>query len=126
MGGINTVVYYTLFLLLNTVVPYLAAHLFAIFIAMVGSFFLNCHWTFQTRSTWRKFVLFPLTNATNYVLTTLGVIMLIEWFRVDERVAPLVAALAAIPVTFALSRRVLTGPRGVQTVAPVVLGTHSD
>ncbi len=117
VGGINTVVYYPLYLLLRTVVPYLAAHLFAIFIAMVGSFFLNCYWTFQTRPTWRKFALFPLTNATSYVLTTLGVIMLVEWFGVDERVAPLVAALAAIPVTFVLSRRVLTSPHGSAQVA---------
>lgn len=121
-GGINTAVYYSLYLLLRTVVPYLAAHLVAIFIAMVGSFFLNCYWTFQTSPTWRKFALFPLTNATNYVVTTLGVIVLVEWFSVDERVAPIVAALAAIPVTFVLSRRVLTGPRGIRAVAPVAPG----
>lgn len=109
VGGINTAVYYTLYLLARTVIPYLAAHLVAIFIAMVGSFFLNCYWTFQTRPTWGKFALFPLTNATNYVFTTAGVVVLVEWAGVDERVAPLLAALAAIPVTFVLSRRVLTG-----------------
>lgn len=113
-GGINTGVYYSLYLLLHTVLPYLAAHLIAIFVAMVGSFFLNCYWTFQTPPTWRKFALFPLTNATNYLVTTLGVVVLVEWFEVDERVAPLVAAIAAIPVTFVLSRRVLTGPPGVR------------
>ena len=125
VGGINTVVYYLLYLLLRTMVPYLVAHLLAIFVAMVGSFFLNCYWTFQTRPTWRKFALFPLTNATNYVLTTFGVVVLVEWFSVDERVAPLVAALAAIPFTFLLSRLVLTG-RGAERVAPVVPGSHPD
>lgn len=108
VGGINTVVYYTLYLLLRTVVPYLVAHVLAIFVAMIGSFFLNCYWTFQAPPTWHKFVLFPLTNATNYVLTTLGVAMLVEWIGIDERLAPLVAALGAIPVTFVLSRRLLT------------------
>jgi putative flippase GtrA len=109
VGVINTAVYYALYLLLRTVIPYLAAHLIAIFIAMIGSFFLNCYWTFQTPPTWRKFALFPLTNATNYIVTTLGVVVLIEWFGVDQRWAPLIAAAAAIPVTFMLSRRVLTG-----------------
>lgn len=126
VGGINTVVYYALYLLLRTAVPYLAAHLFAIFIAMVGSFFLNCYWTFQTRPTWRKLALFPLTNATNYVLTTLGVVVLVEGFGVDQRVAPLVAALAAIPVTFVLSRRVLTRPHRPERVAAVAPGTRPD
>lgn len=87
-------------------------------VAMIGSFFLNCHWTFQTQPTWSKFAWFPLTNATNYILTTLGVVALVEWFNVDERVAPLIAAVAAIPVTFLLSRRVLTGTLGPVQAAP--------
>jgi len=118
VGVINTAVYYALYLLLRLVMPYLAAHLVAIFFAMVGSFFLNCYWTFQTPPTWRKFAVFPLTNATNYVLTTVGVVVLIEWLDVDERIAPILAALAAIPVTFLLSRRVLRGRRGGQVTTP--------
>ncbi len=117
VGGINTVVYYMLYLLLRTVVPYFFAHVLAIFVAMIGSFFLNCCWTFRTPPTWRKFVLFPLTNATNYVLTTLGVVMLVEWLGIDERLAPLVAALAAIPVTFVLSRRLLADPHRPKRIA---------
>jgi putative flippase GtrA len=109
VGVVNTGVYYGTYLLLRTVVHYLAAHLGAIAVAMVVSFFLNCLWTFRTRPTWRKFALFPLTNATNYVMTTVGVVVLVEWFGMDERLAPLVAAAAAIPVTYLLSRRVLTG-----------------
>ena len=109
VGVVNTGVYYGSYLLLRPVVHYLAAHLLAIVIAMVGSFLLNCWWTFRTRPTWRKFALWPLTNATNYVMTTVGVVVLVEWLDVDQRVAPLVAAVAAIPVTFLLSRRVLFG-----------------
>lgn len=109
VGVLNTGVYYGSYLLLRLVVHYLAAHLVAIVIAMVGSFLLNCWWTFRTRPTWRKFALWPLTNATNYVMTTVGVVVLVEWLDVDQRVAPLVAAVAAIPVTFLLSRRVLFG-----------------
>jgi putative flippase GtrA len=109
VGVVNTGVYYGTYLLLRTVVHYLAAHLGAIAVAMVVSFFLNCYWTFHTRPTWRKFALFPLTNATNYVMTTVGVVVLVEWFGMGERIAPLVAAVAAIPVTYLLSRRVLAG-----------------
>lgn len=125
VGGINTVVYYTSYLLWSIAVPYLAAHLLAISIAMLGSFFLNCYWTFKARPTWRKFALFPLTNATNYVLTTVGLVVLVEWFGMDERAAPLVAALAAIPVTFVLSQLVLTDTPGTERVAAQPK-THAD
>lgn len=109
VGVVNTGVYYGSYLLLSTVLHYLAAHLLAIAVSMVVSFFLNCLWTFRTRPTWRKFALFPLTNMTNYLLTTAGVVVLVEWLAVDERIAPLLAAVAAIPVTFLLSRRLLAG-----------------
>ena len=107
VGLLNTGVYYACYLPLRTVVYYLVAHVLATAVAMVGSFLLNCYWTFRTRPTWRKFALFPLTNAANYVSTTVGVVVLVEWLSVDQRVAPLIAAVAAIPVTFFLSRYVL-------------------
>jgi putative flippase GtrA len=107
VGLINTGVYYACYLPLRTVVHYLVAHVLATAIALVGSFLLNCWWTFRTRPTWRKFALFPLTNAANYLSTTAGVVVLVEWLSVDERIAPLLAAVATIPVTFFLSRYLL-------------------
>jgi putative flippase GtrA len=65
VGVINTAVYYGLYLFLRTVIPYLAAHVIAIFIVMLGSFFLYCYWTFETPPTRHKLALFPFTNATN-------------------------------------------------------------
>ncbi|MGY2067510.1 GtrA family protein [Blastococcus sp. SYSU DS0619] len=122
VGVVNTGVYYGTYLLLSLWTHYLVAHLGAILVAMVGSFLLNCYWTFRTRPTWRKLALFPLTNATNYVMTTVGVVALVEWLAVDERVAPLLAAVAAIPVTFLLSRRLLTGNPAAATGEPVEPG----
>lgn len=127
VGVVNTGVYYGTYLLLSLVTHYLVAHLGAILVAMVGSFLLNCYWTFRTRPTWRKLALFPLTNATNYVMTTVGVVVLVEWLAVDQRLAPLIAAVAAIPVTFLLSRRLLTGgpaaPTGEGVGSGAVLST---
>lgn len=123
VGVINTAVYYGIYLLLNLFAPYLVAHLVAIVVAMVGSFFMNCYWTFETAPTWRKFLIFPLTNATNYVSTTAGVVILVEWAGVDERIAPLIAAVAAIPITFLLSRQVL---RGGQDSRPAAEAVRSD
>lgn len=109
VGLVNTGVYYGFYLVLRLVLPYLAAHLLSLAVAMLTSFLLNCYWTFRTRPTWRKLALFPLTNAASYLMITVGVVVLVEWLGVDPRIAPLAALLLAVPVTFLLSRTILTG-----------------
>lgn len=109
VGVANTVTYYVTYLVLVRVLPYLVAHVIAFAVAMVGSFLLNCRFTYRTRPTWRKLLLYPLTVAANFVITTVGVGLLVELVGMDERVAPLVAAVAAIPLTFLATRSVLLG-----------------
>lgn len=112
VGVANTITYYVTYLVLVTALPYLAAHVIAFAVAMVGSFLLNCRFTYRTRPTWRKLLLYPLTVAANFVITTVGVGLLVELVGMDERVAPLVAAVAAIPLTFLATRSVLLGRPG--------------
>jgi len=114
VGVVNTGTYYGSYLLLREVLPYLAAHVVAFALSTVGSFFLNSYVTYRSRPTWRRFLLFPLTVAANFVITTVGVTVLVEGLGVGERPAPLLAALAAIPFTFVATRYVLTAP----TLAP--------
>jgi putative flippase GtrA len=116
VGVVNTATYYGFYRLLCLWVPYLAAHVVATLLSMVGSFFLNVRFTYHTRPTWRKFLLFPLTNATNLVLTTAGVYLLVSVLGMDSRVAPL-AAVGAIPVTFLVSRLILV-PSAPEKPAP--------
>jgi putative flippase GtrA len=94
VGAVNTGVYYALYLLLRLVVPYLVAHVIAFLLAMVGSYFLNCRFTFRTRPSWRTFLLFPLSNATNFVITSVGLYLLVD-------------AAAAIPVTYIVAKYIL-------------------
>lgn len=49
----------------------------------------------------------PLTNVTNYVIQSVGLYALVTWAGMDTRIAPLVAAVVAIPFTFLLSRKIL-------------------
>lgn len=108
VGAVNTGTFYGFYLALHPLMPYFAAYSAAFVLSMVGSFFLNTYFTYRTRPSWRKFLLFPLTNLTNYVVTSVGVYVFVEWARMDDRIAPLLAAAAAIPFTFLLSRRILT------------------
>jgi putative flippase GtrA len=107
IGVLNTGSYYVAYLLLLPRFPYLLAHILATAISMTGSFFLNARFTYRTRPTLRKFLLFPLTNAANFLITTAGVYVLVGLLDVSSRYAPLLASLGAIPVTFVVSRRIM-------------------
>ncbi|WP_460109570.1 GtrA family protein [Streptomyces sp. YKOK-J1] len=115
VGVVNTAVYYGLYLLFLHRLPYLGAHVLAFLLSMVGSFFLNARFTYRTRPTWRKFLLFPLTNVTNFLVTTAGVYVIVDVLHAGNRFAPLLASAVAVPVTFVVSRRImLPGGREVR------------
>ncbi|MEU8524643.1 MULTISPECIES: GtrA family protein [Streptomyces] len=115
VGAVNTGTYYGLYLLFGLRLPYLAAHVLAFLLSMVGSFFLTSYFTYRTRPTWRKFLLFPLTNAANFVITTVGVYVLVDLAGLSARYAPLIAAAGAVPVTFLLSRTIMLRPDTTRT-----------
>ncbi|MEU9108635.1 GtrA family protein [Streptomyces xanthophaeus] len=107
VGGVNTATFFGIYLLLHPWMPYFAAYTLAFVLSMIGSFFMNTYFTYRTRPTWKKFLLFPLTNVTNYVIQSVGLYALVTWAGMDTRIAPLVAAVVAIPFTFLLSRKIL-------------------
>lgn len=109
VGVANAGVYYLVYLSLHTALGYLLAHLAALAMAMVVSFFLNCRFTFGVAPTWWRFALFPLSQAVNLLATTVGLVGLV-FLGVDERVAPLAAAVLAVPMSFLAARLVLVRP----------------
>lgn len=111
VGLANTLVYYVAYRLLLLVLPYLPAHVLAYGLGIVFSFFANSLFTFGVRPTWRRFLAFPLTTLANFVVVTVGSVALVEPGWVDERWATLLMTVAAIPVTFLLTRLVLTSGR---------------
>lgn len=109
VGVVNTAVYYVLYLALRPSFGYLAAHVTAFILAMIGSYFLNCALTFRTRPTWRTFALFPLSNLTNFVLTTVGLRVAVGSMGMNAQIAPLVVAAAAIPFTYLAAHYIMLG-----------------
>lgn len=114
VGVANTLTYYAVYRLLLLVMPYLPAHVLAYGVGVVFSFFANSLFTFGVRPTWRRFLAFPLTTVFNFVVVTAGSVLLVERGWLDERWATLVMTVVAIPVTFLLTRRVLTAGRATR------------
>ncbi|MFB6524279.1 GtrA family protein [Streptomyces sp. NPDC056401] len=123
VGGVNTGTFYAIYLLLHPLMPYFAAYSIAFVLAMIGSFFMNTYFTYRTRPTWKKFLLFPLTNVTNYVIQSAGLYALVTWAGMNTQIAPLVAAVVAIPFTYVLSRKILIPGTGDKAAEPEQ--THS-
>ncbi|MEV8568296.1 GtrA family protein [Streptomyces sp. NPDC051322] len=112
VGAVNTGTYYVCYLVLlhGAGLPYVGAHVLAFLLSMVGSFFLNSRFTYRTPPTLRKFLLFPLTNVANFAITTGGVYLLVDRLGMNDTYAPLIAAAAAIPITFLVSRTIMLRP----------------
>ncbi|MFJ6940983.1 GtrA family protein [Streptomyces sp. NPDC101132] len=121
VGGVNTGTFYGIYLLLHPWMPYFAAYTGAFLLSMVGSFFMNTYFTYRTRPTWKKFLLFPLTQVTNYVVQSAGLFALVAWAGMDSKIAPLAAAVIAIPFTYLIAQRIL-----VSRKAPEAAGGEAE
>ena len=122
VGVVNAATYYMVYLLVLAHVGYLVAHVIGLGAAMLVSFFLNCRVTFRVRPSWRRFLLYPASQAVNVVATTVGVVALVH-LGVDERLAPLVAAVLAVPVSFLAARLVLAHHRATTATGPIPVVT---
>lgn len=110
VGFINTFNYYILYLIFIFLFKYyLAAHILAFLISMVGSFFMNSYFTYQTKPTLRKFLQFPLTYLVNITVSTSTLFILVDMLHFNKKVSPLMASVIAIPFTFIVSRKILKG-----------------
>lgn len=109
VGVINTGHYYLIYLcylqLLHT--HYFLAHVLGFASSFIGSFFLNSYITYQVKPTLAKFIRFPLTQVVNILSSTALIFIFIEWLQMSNHVAPLIAVVFTIPITFIVTRRIL-------------------
>lgn len=126
VGVANTGFYYGTYRLFLLFMPYMAAHVAAWCCAIVFSFFLNCYVTFKVKPTWKRFIVFPSTTLANFTITTLGAYLLIEVAGVSSKYGTLLASLVAIPITFTLTRFVLSDGRGKRVSPSEAQATPAD
>nr|WP_310726130.1 GtrA family protein [Streptomyces sp. N2A] len=126
VGGVNTATFYACYLPLHRLLPYFAAYSLAFALSMAGSFLLNTYFTYRTRPTWKKFLLFPLTQVTNYGMQSAGLVALVGWCGMNSTLAPLAAAAFALPAGYLVSRRILRPPARAGATADATAGATAD
>lgn len=107
VGGINTLNYYVVYLLLLKLlhIEYMISHITGFLVAFVISYYLNCYFVYRVKPTWRKFISFPIT--LNVSLQTVLLYVFVSWLNLPAEIAPFAGLVITIPITFVLSKWIL-------------------
>ena len=100
---------YAIYLILLRWIPYAFAYGVAYAAGIVWSYFSNTIFVFRHRPSIRRAALFPLVYVAQYLLGTALMFLLVEALHVPEKLAPLGVIALTIPLTYLLSRRIITG-----------------
>ncbi len=109
VGGINTLNYYVVYLLLLKLfhIEYMISHITGFIVAFVISYYLNCYFVYRVKPTWRKFISFPITQLVNVSLQTVFLYVFVSWLNLPAEIAPFAGLIITIPITFVLSKWIL-------------------
>ncbi|HHQ4984129.1 TPA: flippase GtxA [Staphylococcus aureus] len=109
VGGINTLNYYVVYLLLLKLlhIEYMISHITGFIVAFVISYYLNCYFVYRVKPTWRKFISFPITQLVNVSLQTVLLYVFVSWLNLPVEIAPFAGLIITIPITFILSKWIL-------------------
>ncbi|HCX2223250.1 TPA: flippase GtxA [Staphylococcus aureus] len=109
VGGINTLNYYVVYLLLLKLlhIEYMIIHITGFIVAFVISYYLNCYFVYRVKPTWRKFISFPITQIVNVSLQTVLLYVFVSWLNLPAEIAPFAGLIITIPITFVLSKWIL-------------------
>ncbi|HDC9571311.1 TPA: flippase GtxA [Staphylococcus aureus] len=109
VGGINTLNYYVVYLLLLKLlhIEYMISHITGFIVAFVISYYLNCYFVYRVKTTWRKFISFPITQIVNVSLQTVLLYVFVSWLNLPAEIAPFAGLIITIPITFVLSKWIL-------------------
>lgn len=109
VGGINTLNYYVVYLLLLKLlhIEYMISHITGFIVAFVISYYLNCYFVYRVKPTWRKFISFPITQLVNVSLQTVLLYVFVSSLNLPAEIAPFAGLIITIPITFILSKWIL-------------------
>ncbi|MBH4500135.1 flippase GtxA [Staphylococcus aureus] len=109
VGGINTLNYYVVYLLLLKLlhIEYMISHITGFLVAFVISYYFNCYFVYRVKPTWRKFISFPITQIVNVSLQTVLLYVFVSWLNLPAEIAPFAGLIITIPITFILSKWIL-------------------
>lgn len=109
LGGISTtIVSYVVYLLLLPHFPYLVAYAIGYGTGVVWSYFVNTWFVFKRRASLKRGLVFPIVYLAQYLLGSALLVVLVDHLHVPAKIAPLAIIVLTLPVTYILSRWIIT------------------
>jgi putative flippase GtrA len=106
-GATTTAISYALYLLLLQWLDYGIAYTISYVVGIFVSYGISTWFVFRTPWSWRSLMQFPIVYVIQYAIGIAVVWLGVEWLGLPPAVAPLLAIIASIPVTYLLSRRII-------------------
>lgn len=109
VGCINTLIYYISYLVFMNIFnfSYRISFVAGYVISIIFSYFLNTYFTYKEKPSLKKFLLFPLTYIPNFIIQYIGMILLVDHFDMNRKLAPIITAIVSTPITFFVMRYVI-------------------
>jgi len=107
-GLANTLLSYFAYFLLLEFIPYTLAYTIAYCFGIVISYFLNARYVFLKSLCLKDFIKYPFVYIVQYGLGVVILRLLIESGRVEPQIGIIFVMLITIPVTFFLTKFVLS------------------
>ena len=109
VGCINTLIYYISYLVFMNIInfSYRISFVAGYVISIIFSYFLNTYFTYKEKPSLKKFLIFPLTYIANFIIQYIGMMLLVDHFNMNRKLAPIITAIVSTPITFFVMRYVI-------------------
>lgn len=106
MGAISTAAMFGIYVTLNLFLNYQLSYFISYVVTIFLSYVLNTYYVFKIPMSWKTFFQFPFVYVVQYVSSAIGLEILVR-IGFSETIAPLIAIVLLLPVTFFLSRLIM-------------------
>jgi putative flippase GtrA len=107
-GASTTLVSYAIYLALLRWVPYILAYSIAYAAGIIWSYFVNTFYVFRREPSLIRATLFPLVYLVQFLAGAALLFVFVDMLHVSEALSPLAVIVLTLPLTFVLSRHVIT------------------
>jgi len=103
-GIINTAITYLIYILLLKIWSYLLAFSISFVLGILSAFLLQSAFVFHSPLEWRKFFQFSSIYVFQYFIGLGLLSILVEYFELNTKIAPIINIIVLTPMTFVLNR----------------------
>ncbi|MFN3235530.1 MAG: GtrA family protein [Pseudomonadales bacterium] len=108
-GAFNTLLSYLMFLFFNLYFEYLVAYTLAYVFGVFSAYALHSIFVFREKLSFMKSAQYQVMYVLLYVVSITTVYLLVELLNSPEALAPVLAMLVTVPVSYILGRLVIKG-----------------